>query len=41
VSPSNILIAVDGELQVLERRIEKLREIRRLALELCRTEPGQ
>ena len=34
MSPSNIVIAVDGELQVLERRVEKLREIRRLALEL-------
>jgi hypothetical protein len=34
VSISNIVIAVDAELAVLERRIAKLREIRALALDL-------
>jgi hypothetical protein len=34
VEPRNIVIAVDAELHALERRVEKLREIRRLAVEL-------
>lgn len=32
--PSNILVAVEAEINVLERRLAKLREIKRLAVEL-------